>query len=173
MNTMLNTGDLSDVKDVSSWEFDLFEQLGTKSKHWLIEPETNTRWLFKEGRENSGNDWAEVVVSKIATLLGIPHADYFLATENGKRGVITRSIVPDGGRLVHANELIVPQHSGDTASLRKVEHLASHKIRIIKALCNAIGKKPAGWHSLPEIGSAAAFFLWKISRMTFRLKRSP
>ena len=43
------------------------EQLGSKSKFWIARDAE--RWLFKEARENTGEDWAEKVASEVAQLL--------------------------------------------------------------------------------------------------------
>ncbi len=82
----------------------LLEHLGTKKKFWF----DNYRFLFKEARENTGEDWAEKIACEICTLLKLPHADYDLATWKGKRGVVAKSFAqPDEGqRLVMGNELL-------------------------------------------------------------------
>jgi hypothetical protein len=78
------------------------EQLGTKRKFWY----DNDRYLFKVGREGTGENWAEKIACEIAELLGLPHARYELATCDQYQGVSSSSFVPAGGRLVHGNELV-------------------------------------------------------------------
>ena len=67
------------------------EQLGSKPKFWFKYQGEN--WLFKEARENTGEDWSEKVASEVASLLGLPthHAD--LAVWEGRRGCAVKSFV--------------------------------------------------------------------------------
>ena len=81
------------------------EQLGTKRKFWFRRAD-GTHCLFKEGRPTTGENWAEKVSCEIAGMLEMPRADYDLATWKCHRGVVTKTFVPDGGRMVFANELL-------------------------------------------------------------------
>ncbi|MDD2966565.1 MAG: hypothetical protein PHN64_03590 [Desulfovibrionaceae bacterium] len=91
------------IIDIRSELLDFYEQLGTKSKFWY----DNEKKLFKQGRPNTGENWAEVVASRICDLLQLPHAHYDFAIFDKKtEGVVCETIVPDGGRLIHANELL-------------------------------------------------------------------
>ena len=82
---------------------DSYEELGTKAKVWL----GSNRYLFKQGRPGTGEDWSEVVVSALCDLLGLPHAKYCFAVDKYHTpGILTESIVPPGARLVHGNELM-------------------------------------------------------------------
>ena len=67
------------------------EQLGSKPKFWFKHEGEN--WLFKEARENTGEDWAEKVASEIARLLGLPTHHTELAVWEGKRGCAVRSFI--------------------------------------------------------------------------------
>lgn len=89
------------------WTRDQDEQLGTKEKFW-VRDQNDVPWLFKKGRAGTGEDWAEVVCSRIADLLQLPHAEYEPGDYEGRRGVFTRSVLDAsaGDRLVHGNELI-------------------------------------------------------------------
>jgi hypothetical protein len=78
------------------------EQLGSKKKFWY----EDNKILFKEGYSGSGEHWSEVVASRICDLLSLPAAGYEFARYKGNIGVITKTIVPDGGRLIHGNELL-------------------------------------------------------------------
>jgi hypothetical protein len=81
------------------------EQLGSKPKFWFKHHGEN--WLFKEARENTGEDWAEKVASEIAYLLGMPTHHTELAVWEGKRGCAVKSFLPsDQSVLVHGNELL-------------------------------------------------------------------
>ncbi|MFY0574557.1 hypothetical protein ACN28S_09530 [Cystobacter fuscus] len=76
------------------------EQLGSKPKFWF---DKKTR-LFKRGRENE--DWSERVAAVLAGHLGLPHAEVELASCDGQPGIISRSFLQKGDRLVHGNELL-------------------------------------------------------------------
>ncbi len=82
------------------------ETLGSKYKFWF-DREQLGRYLYKQSRENLGEDWAEKVASELCQLLGLPHAIYELAsTWEGDRGIVSLNFVPQGGILVHGNELL-------------------------------------------------------------------
>jgi hypothetical protein len=89
------------------------ETLGSKYKFWFYHEELG-RCLYKQSRANLGEDWAEKVASELCKLLGLPHAVYELAsTWKGDRGVVSPNFLPQGGTLVHGNELlssIVPNY---------------------------------------------------------------
>ena len=60
------------------------ETLGSKYKFWFQHQELG-RCLYKQARQNLGEDWAEKVASELCELLGLPHAIYELAeTWEGK-----------------------------------------------------------------------------------------
>ena len=80
------------------------ETVGSKKKFWFKRDEGS--WLFKEGRQDQGEDWAEVLAAACAELLGLPHARYELANWRGVRGVVTRRITADDVDLVLGNELL-------------------------------------------------------------------
>jgi hypothetical protein len=89
---------------------DILEQLGTKPKFWFIDEHSDT-YLFKqnrsEGKDATGEDWSEKVVSEICSLLDIPHAQYEFAMWKGRYGVVSRSFVPPGGTWIAGNEVLV------------------------------------------------------------------
>lgn len=81
------------------------EQLGSKPKFWFKLDGQN--WLFKEARENTGEDWAEKIASEIAILLGLPTHHSELAVWESKRGCAVKSFLPsEKSILVHGNELL-------------------------------------------------------------------
>jgi hypothetical protein len=83
------------------------EQLGSRDKYWFRSEDEHIRTLFKVGRPNTGEHWAEIVVARIAAYLSIPHAPYELASD-GRLGVATPSLVQVHGatRLIHGNEVL-------------------------------------------------------------------
>ncbi len=131
---------------------DLQEQLGTKPKFWF----GNKPSLFKEIREGTGEDWSEKVACELAELLGIPHAEYDLALWKGRRGVVSNSFLPSGGRLIHGNELlakIVPQYPAT-----KFFQVRQHSLRVVTTLVHA-SKPPIGFALLPDIQTAVDVFI--------------
>jgi hypothetical protein len=111
---------------------ELPEQQGTKTKYWLHLKEQ--KHLFKIGRENTGENWAEKVACELCALLGLPYAHYELAVWKGKKGVLSETIVPTDGRLVMGNELLAEIHSTYPAQQRyKVQ---DHTLGRIVALLN-------------------------------------
>jgi hypothetical protein len=81
------------------------EQLGSKPKFWFLHEER--RWLFKEARPGTGEDWAEKVAAEVARLAKVPAARVELATYKGRRGCASMSLLEvDAEALVHGNELM-------------------------------------------------------------------
>jgi hypothetical protein len=82
------------------------EGMGSKPKFWFRRD--GRRWLFKEAREGTGEDWAEKVVAEIARVAGISAATVELADSNGRRGSASLSFAdPDHAEtLVHGNEIL-------------------------------------------------------------------
>lgn len=82
------------------------EQLGSKPKFWVLLPDG--RWLFKEARPNTGEDWAEKAAAEVARALGIDAATVELASFGERRGCISRNFVDvaAGEALVHGNEIL-------------------------------------------------------------------
>jgi hypothetical protein len=75
------------------------EQVGARSKFWFTGSD-GRRWLFKETRPDTGEDWAEKVVAELARRIGLPHAEYELAIlrSAGRRHAVVRL----GGRPARA-----------------------------------------------------------------------
>jgi hypothetical protein len=81
------------------------EQLGTKTKFWFARD--TERWLFKEPRANTGEDWAEKVVAEIAGILRVPAARVELAAYGDRNGSASLLFLdPTVQTLVHGNELL-------------------------------------------------------------------
>ena len=85
---------------------DSLEQLGTKEKFWFYDPADNVRKLFKIGRPNTGENWAEKASCELAKLIGLPCVEYQFARWEGNEGVISPLLVPKNGRLIHGNEIL-------------------------------------------------------------------
>jgi hypothetical protein len=80
------------------------EQLGSKEKFWFAQG--TERWLFKEGRANTGEDWAEKLAGELARTMDIQAARVELAEFAGRLGSASLSFVRDGENLVHGNEIL-------------------------------------------------------------------
>ncbi len=82
------------------------EQLGSKPKFWVLLDDK--RWLFKEARLNTGEDWAEKVAAEVAKAIGVRAASVELADYAGRRGCISLNFVDvrAGQALVHGNEIL-------------------------------------------------------------------
>jgi hypothetical protein len=88
------------------------EQLGSKPKFWVLLG--GDRWLFKEARPNTGEDWAEKAASEIARAIGIQSAVVELSEYSGRRGCISLNFVDveRGQALVHGNEILAMRVTG-------------------------------------------------------------
>lgn len=133
------------------------EQLGTKPKFWFRD-ENGERWLFKEGRPNSGDDWSEKVASELCELLGLPHATVDLAVWKDRRGIVTRSFVPQDGRLVLGNELLgkVVKAYPMTRTFRVSQHTVR---RVLAILRNPRLQIPIGWSAFPSVENTLDVFV--------------
>jgi hypothetical protein len=82
------------------------EQLGSKPKFWVLLD--GRRWLFKEARPNTGEDWAEKAAAEIAQVMGMNAATVELADYAGRRGCISLNFIDvnAGEALVHGNEVM-------------------------------------------------------------------
>ena len=86
-----------DIVDVSGWRSLGPEPLGSKpGKVWLVD-DIDVAWLFKpvivKDGKVYGDDWAERIASRVATLLGIPSARVQLAFRDETPGIISESVI--------------------------------------------------------------------------------
>ena len=129
------------------------EQLGTKTKFWYRDQEGRTI-LFKEGRPGTGENWAEKVCCEICRLLDLPHAEYDLAVWKDRKGVISTSFVPRGGRLVLGNELLAKVF-GDYDQSKRFQ-ARQHTVRtLMKVAASPVVGRPLKWLAPAEIKDAA------------------
>lgn len=142
------------IIQVPSDAADLPEQLGSKPKFWFQE----NRYLFKEVRPGTGEDWSEKVASELCSLLGIPHADYELGLWNERRGVVSETFLPVGGRLIHGNEIlakVIPEYP-----LRKRYRVRQHTLRRVLGFVNSRAVNlPLGIQPFTGVDTAADVFV--------------
>jgi len=133
------------------------EQLGSKAKFWFRAAD-GTRTLFKEGYPGSGEHWAEKVACEVARGLGLPHAAYELAVWRGRVGVVSPTVVPKGGRLIHGNELlarVVPEYEA-SKRFRASQHTLGRVFAVLRS--PRIGA-PVGWTRPPGVENAIGIFI--------------
>jgi hypothetical protein len=126
------------------------EQLGSKPKFWFKRDGVN--WLFKEARENTGEDWAEKVASEIARLLGLPTHDAELALWQGRRGCAVKSFLAPDSVLIHGNELLGGMISGYDKDKQRgqADHTFENIVRVIEGVFP--GGKPRRQAALRMVG---------------------
>lgn len=109
----------SPLVDVTGWRPAEEEPLGTKPKTWLygspVDTDESPRWLWKAATTNrdkrrgdflKGDDWAEVVASRVGAALGVPVAEVVLAERDGHPGIVSPSFLQPDEILVHGDELL-------------------------------------------------------------------
>ncbi len=150
------------IQDISEFDSDSLEQLGTKSKFWYVNEDIE--YLFKSVTSNTGErlgeDWAEKIACELAELLGLPHAHYELAIHKGVRGVVTKNFINKNfaqrsESLTAGNELLqehVSQLGGENPNIQYVEH-------VFKVMKNNVKGKPIGFSSFHNIKTASEFFV--------------
>lgn len=89
------------------------EPMGSKEKWWVDIPGDSRQWLLKLARLDerdgtvSGEDWAEWAVHHLAGLLGVPTAVVQPATLEGRRGIVSQSVLADKLEyLDHGNSVL-------------------------------------------------------------------
>ena len=86
--------------------------MGTKQKFWYEEGSPfDSLSLFKAGRTNTGENWAEIIAAQIAAALMLPSAEYQFARcviqNEIIHGTITPTLIKEPtSRMIHGNELL-------------------------------------------------------------------
>lgn len=115
------------------------EQLGSKPKFWVLLD--GVRWLFKESRPNTGEDWAEKAAAEVARALDIRAATVELADYCERRGCISRNFVDvaAGQALVHGNEILGRRVTGydKGKTFRQSDHTLENIDSAIRGLFTA------------------------------------
>jgi hypothetical protein len=123
------------------------EQLGSKPKFWFSQ--NNDRWLFKERRSNTGEDWAEKLASEIAKIVQIKAAKVELASYGPRFGCASQSFVAkESDALVHGNEILAGQIAGyDRAKKR---HHSDHTFENIATAVQKLLPQQHAWQPILE-----------------------
>lgn len=112
------------------------EPLGSKAKFWVTLD--GQPWLFKQARENTGEDWAEKVAAELAKLIGTDAADVELAEFSGRIGCVCKSFIDraSGESLVHGNEVLEGQLTGYDREKRfkQADHTLDNIVRAIQGV---------------------------------------
>lgn len=122
------------------------EQLGTKEKFWYYDTDCSEIRLCKLGRESTGENWAEKVAFELAIRLGIPCAEYHLATWRGKQAVVSIPFLGENERLIHGNEILGRLYQG--YDLKDAFKLKQYKLKTVILLFQkhlATVKLPKGY----------------------------
>lgn len=128
------------IIDISARVNNRPEMLGTKEKFWVhladeIQPGERPH-LFKMGRANTGENWAEKVTSEFAFELGIPTARYELAVCRGERGVLTEQFFPNGAALFLGNYFFAGVEKGYDGEQRfkQIRYRLSTALNLVKGI---------------------------------------
>lgn len=143
-----------DIYDISDVTPDQHEQMGTKFKFWFEDEQL----LFKVGRENTGDNWAEKVASELCELIRLPHAEYELAVWREAKGVVSPTFVPFGAKLTPGNEILARIIRG--YEIKRYYKQRKHTLRLVMAIMKYEEiKLPIGWSGLDGINTAIDVFI--------------
>jgi hypothetical protein len=146
-----------DLDNDPTWHDDInAEQMGTKEKHWVADPD-DRRWLLKFGRHDDSSkdgqaeDVAECLVHALAGLIGVPSACIRPARSSGRRAIVSRSVLNVGNheQLVHGNELLHARDDRYQASLGGMN--PEYTVPAVRTALDGIAAAP---------GSGDAFEAW-------------
>lgn len=137
------------------------ESLGTKDKFWVTPPASlslpERLYLFKVGRPQTGENWAEKVSCEIAKALGLPCADYQLAVNGTERGVVSPRFMPESAHFFPGNMLlsrVVNEYDG-SKRFRQIDYKLSRVLGLIRGM-KALGS-PIGFQDEDRLGPSGLF----------------
>jgi len=131
--------------------------MGSRFKFWFNHPEQGN-CLFKQIRPNTGEDWAEKIAAELAQLLGLPHANYELATWREQYGIISPNFLPKNTALIHGNDIL----AGLVSSYPRGQgyRLSQHTITVVLDALSRPGLLlPFGWQAPTGITEAISTFV--------------
>src|SRR5262249_6448141 len=115
---------------------------------WVMPPRGHTLphkpHLFKIGRENTGENWAEKVGCEIARALQLPCANYELAVSASERGVLSEIFLTKGTTLYLGNVLLANIVDGYDGAKRfkQIEYKLSRVVDLIQLLSKSVMLTP-------------------------------
>ncbi|MHC8327504.1 HipA domain-containing protein [Pseudomonas sp. LB1P83] len=154
------------IYDVSSFQSEQVEPLGTKSKYWYSGADGKD-YLFKSIETydankqlvtRGGEDWSEKISCELAKFLSVPCAEYDLAHNGLSRGVITRNFIAKGGAYLVTGNEVLNNYSPPIAVVGPGRIEQQDIMNVYNVLRRVVRNKPAGFNSLPGIKTAADFF---------------
>lgn len=132
------------------------EEMGTKEKFWFHDLNRGL-CLYKKSRPGTGEDWSEKIAAELCELLGLPHADYELATFENSRGTISPCFLPKAGSLIPGNEVLAQLMSDyPSGSSNPSQHTISNVFQVIG---EPTVNLPSGWVPPEGICTAADVFI--------------
>jgi HipA-like C-terminal domain len=151
------------IYDVSRSVSDRPEALGTKEKFWLIPDGPSglpaVPHLFKIGRPQTGENWAEKICCEILAHLEIPRAAYHFAIHDGDMGVVSERFMPLGASFIPANMILaqtVPDYDGKRR-FRQFKYQLSTSLGMLRVLLGV--HPPFGTPAKYRHLAAADFFV--------------
>jgi hypothetical protein len=131
------------------------EPLGTKEKIWVLGPR-NKIWLCKSVRVRettglaAGEDWAEVIASRLCSLLVIPHAHYEFALWKNKRAAISRNFLWQGRDEFHTIDEIFQLPEEPSVAKRRERSRVHHTLPALWELFGASRLRLPAWRGVPK-----------------------
>lgn len=98
-----NYGFNGNLKDLLKQKFIEVEGNGVDALFWITY--NGEKYLFKSLNDSKYNVWGEILSSYMAEYLNILHAEYRIASFDGKLGVISKSIIKGKEKLILGSEL--------------------------------------------------------------------
>ena len=133
------------------------EAMGSKFKFWFKHRDLG-KCLFKQVRPNTGEDWSEKVAAELADLLGLPHANYELATWQNRNGVIATNFLSKDTALIHGNDILAGKVS--TYPRDEIYRASQHTLAIVLDALKGLGLKiPLSWDPPTGIDAAVSVFV--------------
>jgi HipA-like C-terminal domain len=132
------------------------EAMGTKPKFWFRDAKLG-KCLFKQARQNTGEDWAEKIAAELAQLLGLPHAHYELATWDEKPGTVSPVMISESCALIHGNDILAsivsnyPRYQGYQVSQHTLDI-------VLQVMSTPVVQMPLDWAAPDGITTAIDTF---------------
>ncbi|MFC4783295.1 hypothetical protein ACT8ZV_02395 [Nocardioides sp. MAHUQ-72] len=148
-----------EILDVSDWPLESVEPGGSEPNHWLWTP-AGGRVLFKpvvarDGRRQ-GEDWAEKIVEQLAGAIGVPAARIDMAVRDGKSGLVSADLAPEGWELQAGAVLIGAIDSRLTA---KARNRLGHNLTNMHAVLSGLPATAPGMSSFTAYDQVCGYLM--------------